>query len=220
MLCERMMKGACPAGHRWILPCHKAQQFVVCDVCERKKNSSEQDLIEQAKRNTVEDEHERKMAELNSQLAQEQRKHQDVRLAEERRLAIERKMKDLDDAVARKARVPDLKEKQANVSQQQLNSKSVAQDSVTTMPQPEPIEAPPRSAQHERWQRQKAIEGVTNEHIDEIMGMAGLEDVKRQVLDIKAKVDTASRQGTSVQDERFNVAMLGNPGTGECSHNY
>lgn len=46
------------------------------------------------------------------------------------------------------------------------------------------------------------------------MGMIGLEDVKSQVLRIKAKVDLSLRQGTDVKGDRFNIALLGNPGTG------
>lgn len=58
------------------------------------------------------------------------------------------------------------------------------------------------------------MEGAVNDAIDAIMDMTGLEKVKQQVLSIKAKVDTALRQGTSLKGERFNVVMLGNPGTG------
>lgn len=77
----------------------------------------------------------------------------------------------------------------------------------------DPPPLPPSKSEQE-WQRQKDIEGADNEHIDAIMAMTGLEKVKEQVLRIKAKIDTSQRQGTSVKDERFNVALLGNPGTG------
>ena len=48
------------------------------------------------------------------------------------------------------------------------------------------------------------------------MDMVGLEGVKSQVLGIKAKIDVSLRQGTDVKDERFNVSLLGNPGTGKA----
>ena len=64
------------------------------------------------------------------------------------------------------------------------------------------------------WQRRKDIDGVVNPHIDAIMEMIGLEPVKQQVLKIMDKVDTNIRQGTSLAKERFNVVLLGNPGTG------
>lgn len=46
------------------------------------------------------------------------------------------------------------------------------------------------------------------------MQLTGLEGVKEQVLRIHDKVELAQRQGVSLQDERFNVIFLGNPGTG------
>ncbi|EKM56223.1 uncharacterized protein PHACADRAFT_209697 [Phanerochaete carnosa HHB-10118-sp] len=74
----------------------------------------------------------------------------------------------------------------------------------------------PSEAEKE-WQRQKDIEGANNSSIDAIMEMTGLEEVKAQVLRIKAKIDTTRRQGTSVKDERFNVVLQGNPGTGKTT---
>lgn len=44
--------------------------------------------------------------------------------------------------------------------------------------------------------------------------MIGLEDVKAQVLRIKAKVETSIRQGTDLKKERLGLVLLGNPGTG------
>ena len=64
------------------------------------------------------------------------------------------------------------------------------------------------------WQRQKDLEGARSDAIDSLMEMIGLETVKAKVLAIKAKIDVAVRQGTSLKNERLNIAMLGNPGTG------
>jgi len=65
------------------------------------------------------------------------------------------------------------------------------------------------------WQRQKDIEGASSAAIDAVMDMIGLEDVKRQMLRIKDKIEVTQRQNTSLKDERFNIVLLGNPGTGE-----
>lgn len=46
------------------------------------------------------------------------------------------------------------------------------------------------------------------------MEMIGLEDVKAQVLKIKAKVETSIRQGNDLKNERLGLVLLGNPGTG------
>lgn len=58
------------------------------------------------------------------------------------------------------------------------------------------------------------FEGAQNDALDELMTMIGLEDVKRQFLEIKIKIDIAARQGVDVKRERFGAALLGNPGTG------
>ena len=70
------------------------------------------------------------------------------------------------------------------------------------------------SVAQSEWQRRKDIDGVVNPHIDSIMEMIGLEQVKQHVLTIMDKVDVNVRQGTSLAKERFNIVLLGNPGTG------
>lgn len=79
-----------------------------------------------------------------------------------------------------------------------------------------PGRAPPPqiSESRDEWERQKRVDGASNDAIDAIMAMTGLEKVKSQVLDIKAAVDTARRQGTSISKNRYNLSCLGNPGTG------
>lgn len=76
------------------------------------------------------------------------------------------------------------------------------------------LPSPNPSASELEWKRQKDFEGASNDAIDALMNLTGLEDVKAQVLAIKAKIDLSKRQSTTISDERFNVCMLGNPGTG------
>jgi hypothetical protein len=71
-----------------------------------------------------------------------------------------------------------------------------------------------KSSPEVEWQRQKDVEGASCAAIDTVMGMIGLEEVKRQMLRIKDKIEVTKRQMTSINDERFNVVLLGNPGTG------
>ena len=47
------------------------------------------------------------------------------------------------------------------------------------------------------------------------MEITGQEEVKAQVLKIKARADTALRQNTNMKDERYGIVLLGNPGTGK-----
>lgn len=64
------------------------------------------------------------------------------------------------------------------------------------------------------WDRLKA-EGFKSSEIDELMEMVGLEEVKRQFIAIKVKVETCKRQGADLKNERFNIIFQGNPGTGK-----
>ncbi|KDR65734.1 hypothetical protein GALMADRAFT_106825 [Galerina marginata CBS 339.88] len=80
-----------------------------------------------------------------------------------------------------------------------------------------PLKKLEQSPSQLEWKRQKNIEGAQNDAIDAIMEMTGLEIVKSQVLGIKAKIDTSIRQNASFKRERFNVVLLGNPGTGKTT---
>ena len=77
---------------------------------------------------------------------------------------------------------------------------------------PELAESPSKK----EWSRQKNMEGESNPSIDAIMDMTGLEEVKKKVLNIKAKINVSTRQDASLKQERFNAVLLGNPGTGTC----
>jgi hypothetical protein len=91
---------------------------------------------------------------------------------------------------------------------------------ASQQPQPsggKPFKKLPPSPSKQDWENQKAMHGATNSAIDAIMQMTGLEEVKRQILDILAKIETAERQSVSLKQERFHVTFLGNPGTGEYS---
>ncbi|OJA15476.1 hypothetical protein AZE42_06348 [Rhizopogon vesiculosus] len=77
--------------------------------------------------------------------------------------------------------------------------------------------AAPTSAAHRDWLHQKQVNGEKNSAIDGIMELTGLEDVKVQVLRIKAHIDLMKRQGVPANKERLNLVLLGNPGTGKTT---
>ena len=67
------------------------------------------------------------------------------------------------------------------------------------------------------WEHQKAMGSLPNSSIESLMDMIGLEEVKLQILQIKAKIEVSKRQNADIRKDRLNVSFLGNPGTGECS---
>lgn len=77
-----------------------------------------------------------------------------------------------------------------------------------------------RAEAEEQWEYQKTIQGARSAAIDAIMEMTGLDTVKSQVLGIKELIDTAKRQGIDPGKSRYNLTLLGNPGTGEESFRY
>jgi hypothetical protein len=177
--------------------------------------------------------HERQMAELEADLARERDTIRDAREAEERKRALEQKRMDVE-AAAEQARAATSPPVQATSLLKAHRSAAPSSASPTpppdaSSPEPQtpstnpvstspstssPAPKPKPSATKEEWERQKKLDGAVNPPIDAIMAMTGLEDVKKQVLRIKTKVETSTRQGTDLKGERFNIAMLGNPGTG------
>ncbi|KAI0398918.1 P-loop containing nucleoside triphosphate hydrolase protein [Xylaria palmicola] len=74
-----------------------------------------------------------------------------------------------------------------------------------------------QSSAEQDWQQQKELELASNEALDSLMQMIGLEAVKKDFLNIKARVDTSIRQGVDLKGDRFGAALLGNPGTGKTT---
>jgi len=237
MLCEHVSSAQCPNGHPQEWKCHKGPP-PTCVKCERQQELAEKKRQErfalQEKRDAEQRAHERQMAELE---ADEARQRETIRYAQEvkeRKRALEQKRVDVqaaaDQALAATsplAQAPSRPAPPRSTDSPPAATAPVAPLADAPIPGPQPTPTvstspstsgpaakPKTSAAKEEWERQKRLENAVNPPIDAIMGMTGLEDVKRQVLRIKAKVDTSTRQGTDLKGERFNIAMLGNPGTG------
>ncbi|KAL8855409.1 MAG: hypothetical protein Q9178_007947 [Gyalolechia marmorata] len=68
------------------------------------------------------------------------------------------------------------------------------------------------SPSESKWDRQKRVGNASNGAIDSLMKMTSLEEVKAQVLKIRARADTGLKQNTNMKDERYGIVLLGNPG--------
>jgi hypothetical protein len=246
--CEKILSDKCPEGHqfKWICRQGKPVGCIACDRARKaleRKIRAEFDL--QEKRDREAQEHAEKMAELEAKFVKEAEVAKDLALAEERRRALIQKAKDLQDAATRNAHQRTTS--QSNPANRPQNTVPPATGnqppggttqppptsntnlpSTTSTPQAPSSNVPstptamlPKSSRYSEaetdWARQKSVEGAQSDAIDALMGMIGLEKVKQQVLDIKAKVDAAKRQGVPHKD-RYNLALLGNPGTGMHSY--
>lgn len=194
----------------------------------------------QEQRAKYDEEHAKHMAKLDVMIADEKQRIKDAQLSRERAIAIQQKERDLSQAQALTIRalknpLPDLvnntlsAQSAAPPSSPLQVSKSVA-DPASNGHNPakikssNPISAHPgsrkwtqkrMSAAKEEWERQKRVENARNSDIDSVMEMIGLEEVKLQILKIKAKIEVNLRQNADMSKDRLNVVLLGNPGTGE-----
>ncbi|OBZ78261.1 NFX1-type zinc finger-containing protein 1 [Grifola frondosa] len=209
------------------MPC----EYAMTDLCSkdiRYLGSVIKVVLSHQKRDADDLAHAKRMAELDEQMAGEMQKLKDAQLAEERANAIRQKEKDVASIADRTS---------SGGSTPALSTPVTSKDTKTSNPDPAKPSAkspaasrtapassakfptissgaqltPKESPSEREWIRRKTIDGASNDAIDAIMEMTGLEDVKSQVLRIKDKIDLAQRQNQALK-ERFNAVLLGNPG--------
>jgi hypothetical protein len=239
MPCEEILYDKCSSGHQLQWKCQSSRPDS-CSKCEKDAKEAEKRRREQfklqEKRDREDREHARALAQIDAEIASQREIIRDAQLAEERRQAILQKQQDLQDAIAFAKNATSVPTSPPHPSSAISNayaieanvdsgSSALMADENDSKPQTvvlrgtpihvhkDPQQASATSSARADWERQKAIEGASSDAIDAIMEMTGLEKVKSQVLDIKASVDTAKRQGIAAKG-RYNLALLGNPGTG------
>ena len=230
--CEYMLDDKCPKGHQRSWKCHKPPRG--CNKCEaealRAQKEAQKALRRQEKRAREEQEHIEHMAKLDTMVAEERQRLKDAQLFRDRAAAVHQKEKDLADAQA--MTVPSLAPL-PNAQNGVGGSAGKEPDPMPTQASPTPSNnpgtQPPNSANSlipkwtdrrqspakEEWERQKTMENARNDAIDSVMDMIGLEEVKLQILQIKAKIEVSIRQNADMSSDRLNVSFLGNPGTGK-----
>ncbi|KAG6328788.1 hypothetical protein ID866_10301, partial [Astraeus odoratus] len=234
ILCKATFTDKCPVGaHIMEWRCHEGRP-AKCKLCEKETKALEKqaklDLEAKEKREAAEREHDLRMTELEARLQYEMEALVDLQKAKDREdEALQKEIEDIKkkDKQAGTWAVNDLYKPSSSRStpsqtpsnppsrlptlQQQPAGKNQSDNPSTgnqSTPRPES-----QSAARDKWEYQKRIEGVQCDAIDKIMDMTGLEEVKEQILCIKAKIDTMKRQGVALNKERFNLVLLGNPGT-------
>lgn len=230
-----MLQDQCPAGHERSWKCHNPpRECTKCEAEKRRKQKELQRLLKaQEKRARDEQEHSEHMAMLDALLADERQRLREAQLSRTRALAVQQKERDLADAQAMtlpaidplsNARngVGSSPGKETSVQSTQApstssNNEGVQSPDSANKPSPKWTQRR-RSPAKEEWERQKTTENARNDAIDSLMNMIGLEEVKLQILQIKAKIEVSMRQNADMSSDRLNISFLGNPGTGKIPH--
>jgi hypothetical protein len=194
----------------------------------------------QEQRAKDDEEHAKHTAKLDMMLADERQRMKDAQLCRERAIAIQQKEKDLTQAQALTIRTLEksLPDPVSNTSRvppvSPASSLPQGNNSVADPASNGPSAAKPKNSPHnsgqpggrkwmqkrvslakQEWDQQKRTENAYNDDIDSVMEMIGLEEVKLQILRIKAKIEVSIRQNADMSKDRLNVVFLGNPGTGK-----
>lgn len=235
VLCGAVLTQKCSNGHNQAWQCH-AGAPPACSKCERDRKETvkrtQRALEEKLIRDEKTQNHLKEVAKIEEEIEQITQNMKNARLDSEQKAILAQKRMDLAAAKERANETRNFhQEDQSGIyyddhqNPRNLPLKKPSQTSrgpATSTPGQhsklrehiktavEHNESPSKT----EWQRQKDQENANNPAIDKIMEMIGLEDVKTQVLKIKAKVETSIRQGTDLRKERLGLVLLGNPGTG------
>jgi hypothetical protein len=221
MKCEKVIEFKCPNRHLQKRKCHQSQPQT-CRVCEaedkRRQKDLEADLELQDRRDKAQARHAAEIAAIELQLRLIREQTADKQTDLERARALEQKKRDLEAAklLAQSVLAADESPKKPASNSKGAIPKqppSVANQGTSAHPNPERKRE--RSESEKEWERQKRVEGASDDAIDLLMALTGLESVKEKFLDIKAKIETVKRQGIDMKKERMGMVMLGNPGTGK-----
>ena len=226
MKCEKAVEFKCANGHLQKRKCSQSQPQI-CRICEvedeRRQKELEADVELQDRRDKAHAQHLKNIGDLELRIRRIREEEADRKTSVQRARALEQKKRDLDTAklLAQRSLTADVdpeqtddKSKGTKASQLQSASQS---SPVHSHPNPDPKPKRKRGEAEVEWERQKMVEGASNDAIDHLMELTGLKDVKEKFLDVKAKIETAERQGVDLKKERMGVVMLGNPGTGKTT---
>ncbi|KIX03284.1 uncharacterized protein Z518_06836 [Rhinocladiella mackenziei CBS 650.93] len=228
MDCTSIVEKLCAKKHRYSWRCHRGPPKI-CPKCEREQQieneKKRRDFELELRRQERQNQHARQLAELQQKIEEERGILKDIADEKERQSTLAQKVKDLETLRSKTERARQSRAEPPTTWSRDAHSpadgstpgdaaKQALGRAILCESSQIPLEA---SAAQDEWERQKKLEGQSNEALDSLMGMIGLEEVKDMFLSIKTKVDVTVRQNTNLRDERFSAALLGNPGTGKTT---
>ncbi|KAL6694498.1 P-loop containing nucleoside triphosphate hydrolase protein [Trichoderma pleuroticola] len=211
--CTKMMKKTCERGHNIKYLCGKENQG--CKSCakedEEMRRRIQRDLDMEKKRQERQDKYQRDLQEIDDEIDHHRRvmKYEQEEADQAKELA--EKKSHLESLRQTKARMEASK---AAASKQKNASEKEQEKSQQKRPSPNYTDL---DLPAQEWEDMKRDDGAHNDALDDLMGLIGLESVKREFLLVKTNVDTKIRQGVALSDTRLSCSLLGNPGTGKTT---
>ncbi|KAJ6784538.1 hypothetical protein PWT90_06756 [Aphanocladium album] len=211
--CGEIVEKTCQTQHTYKVQCGQAPTR--CPECVREeediKRRAKRDLDIEKKRLKQQECYRQKLLAIQDEMAHLKLQDECQREAEDQELSLQREREAL-------AELQETKKRQESIKQAQEKGKRsfVGTGGQSPSKSTPGLSLEPGSARYE-WECLKRDEGASNTTLDTLMGMIGLEAVKKEFLNIKTTVDTATRQGVSTKNERFGCSFLGNPGTGKTT---
>ncbi|RTE73245.1 hypothetical protein BHE90_012334 [Fusarium euwallaceae] len=206
IVCQEQVQRTCDRGHKTKVPCGDTSGS--CKPCAKEDEDNRRrimrDLDLEKKRQEQQDKYRRDLQEMDDEIDHLLRTRKYETEKEQQAEALKQK-----------------KEELRTLRQTEANLDKIKKAQQTNSAQPATPVPPPQfnalSSAASEWENMKQTEGASNDALDKLMGMIGLEAVKDSMLSMKSKVDTKLRQGFSLTGERFSCSLLGNPGTGKTT---
>lgn len=203
--CIELIYTTCLKGHKYSWKCHQGDPKS-CKICVEEAMEAERKLLQdaklEAKRQDIQRRHAKQLQKIDEKIRQQREILTEAQKDRDQQALLAQKQKELQSLKITAKR-----------SQQPLDlALSTASANVDEKVRTELVGL--QSDAREEWVRQKQEEGQSNDALDSLVSMIGLEGVKDSFLSIKSKVEVVLRQGADLSDERFSAALLGNPGTG------
>lgn len=211
MTCGQTIEKTCEKEHFYKVKC--AEEHLRCPKCQREEDDirrrARRDLELEKARVARQERYRCELKEVQDEIAREQRLLKEERESQQEKSNLQQLRADLEGLKETKRRQQAMK----NVEDMARSAESSTTDAPDSGDKKHGSKLKPGSPEEE-WDDLKRTEPAKSDAIDNLMEMIGLEEVKREFLNIKSTVDTAARQQVSTKSERFGCRLLGNPGTG------
>ncbi|KAF1730682.1 NFX1-type zinc finger-containing protein 1 [Beauveria bassiana] len=212
--CHQTLTKKCDKLHEYKVPCGDCNAR--CRICIQEeadiKRRTKRDFELEKDRLAKQSKYRQELQDIQDEIQHLKRQDRYQRETEDQTRALEQQRADL--AALKKAKERQWPLKKMQQAAKAPTSKGESKSSEKAAGKDAVASAESGGARYE-WECLKRDEFASNDVLDTLMGMIGLESVKMAFLGIKSTVDTAIRQGVPTENERFGCSPLGNPGTGK-----